>query len=102
MRRLEPTMMTSLTWGAKAALDGARSRRNALRALVRAHQDLVAAQWQSTQAGGPADPGIERDLAAIAERISAVLASRRERQPEHESPALAGDDASSDSLLEPS
>ncbi len=79
----------------------ARSRRNTLRALVRAHQDLVAAQWQLTQAGGAVDPRIERDLAVIAERISGVLSSRGERRPELEPPTRAGDE-SSDSLREPS
>jgi hypothetical protein len=97
-----PAMTASVTSGASGALDMARSRRNMLRALVRAHQDLVAAQWQWTQAGGPADPRIERDLAAVAERISGVLSNREDGRPEIEPPTGAGDEESSDSLKEPS
>ncbi len=97
-----PATTTSLQSGASGALDAARSRRNLLRALVSAHQDLVAAQWQLTQAGGPADPRIERDLAAVAERISGVLSNRRESRPEIEPPTRTDDEQSSDSLEETS
>lgn len=95
-------MTASVTSGASGALDTARSRRNMLRALVRAHQDLVAAQWQLTQAGGPADPWIERDLAAVTERITGVLSNRQESRPEIEPPTRADDEESSDSLKETS
>ena len=97
-----PAMTASVTSGASGALDMARSRKNMLRALVRAHQDLVAAQWQLTQAGGPGDPRIERDLAAVAERISGVLPNRQDGWPGIEPPTRAGDEESSDSLKEPS
>jgi len=84
------------------ALDRARPRKNMLRAMVRAHQDLVAAQWQLTQAGSPADPRIERDLVAVAERISSLLSNREDSRPELEPPMRAGDEESSDSLKETS
>lgn len=97
-----PAMTASVTSGASGVLDTARSRRNMLRALVRAHQDLVAAQWQLTQAGGPADPRIERDLAAVAERITGVLSNRQESRPEIEPPTHAGEEGSINSLKETS
>jgi hypothetical protein len=97
-----PASTASVTSGASGALDTARSRRNRLPALVRAHQDLVAAQWQLTQAGGPADPRIERDLAAVAECISGVLSNREDGRPEIEPPTRAGDGESSDSPKETS
>jgi glycogen synthase len=93
-----PTVTTSLTSGASGAVITARSRRNMLRTLVRAHQDLVAAQWQLTQSGSPADPRIERDLAAVAQRISGALSSGDESEP----PARGGDAESSDSQKETS
>src|SRR5512147_851719 len=85
-----PAMTAPVPSGASGALDGARSRKNMLRALVRAHQDLVAARWQLTQAGNRADPRIERDLAAVAERITGVLSNRQESRPEIEPPTRAG------------
>ncbi len=97
-----PAMTASVTSGAGGALETAKSRRNMVRALVRAHQDLSAAQWQLTQAGGPPDPRIGRVLAAVAERISGVLSNREDGRPEMEPATRAGDEASSDSLKETS
>ena len=70
------------TTGAECdALDRATSRGELLRALVRAHQRLVEERLQLTRMGTATNPRIERNLAAIAERITNLLSNREENRP---------------------
>lgn len=67
------------TAGARTnASDKAMSRSDLLRALVRAHQHLVEERLQVTRIGAAPGPQIERDLAAIAERITNLLSNSEE------------------------
>ncbi len=65
------------------------SRGDALRALVRTHQRLIEARVRLEQGGARVDPQIERDLAAITERVRILLsgpgplAANAERMPVH-------------------
>lgn len=75
-----------------SAFDGAMSRVDLLRALVRIHQHLVEARLQLTRTGTPPDPQIECDLAAVTERITNLLSGREENRPEFEPRVRAGDE----------
>ena len=69
--------MTLAAAGATGVPDGqiAVPRRELLRALLRTHQQLIEARVHLRRRGAPDDPLIERDLAAISERVTTLLSA---------------------------